>query len=449
MDVTILSGDRDLLQLATKKVKIAIPKTSKGVTTTYYYYDKDVYEEYLCTPIEFIDVKFSSIGRGCFQAWVPAYVIGKSNTLSPIPGPTHIKCIVFKGDCIDRFMTSKCTVSEVWDYNNNKLQVNIDYNKDKIKEFKYNKSQFSLVPGWKMISAQKDVKNLLTMQTTLRIKPEREMNTKNVIELYKKVEKLFSFICYRQHVEFESIILKQTELVISNGKTKEVEIDFELYISSDDGKYDLPNVGKHMTISDYVSNIPELIKNIDDNDHILLSFPDNELKANIIDNIKYICISSAFESEFDLSYPNFKSINSKNYKEARDKLVDFLDKQYNDKKNTSHVRKYYKSFKAFISKYEGSLEEQILHVLKAYNYIVEPERKFYKERHPNINFDDESLSKSFAEKRNNLSHGSKLEKFKILEVASYVIIRKINYAMMLKRSGFDDKGIQKIIDQVF
>lgn len=56
-DVTILSGDRDLLQLATKKVKIAIPKTSKGVTTTFYYYDKDVEEEYGCTPIEFIDVK--------------------------------------------------------------------------------------------------------------------------------------------------------------------------------------------------------------------------------------------------------------------------------------------------------------------------------------------------------------------------------------------------------
>nr|MCR4610363.1 DNA polymerase I [Lachnospiraceae bacterium] len=57
MDVTIVSGDRDLLQLATKKVKIAIPKTSKGLTTTYYYYDKDVEEEYGCTPIEFIDMK--------------------------------------------------------------------------------------------------------------------------------------------------------------------------------------------------------------------------------------------------------------------------------------------------------------------------------------------------------------------------------------------------------
>lgn len=57
MDVAILSGDRDLLQLATSKVKIVIPKTSKGVTTTFYYYDKDVEEEYGCTPIEFIDVK--------------------------------------------------------------------------------------------------------------------------------------------------------------------------------------------------------------------------------------------------------------------------------------------------------------------------------------------------------------------------------------------------------
>ena len=32
LDVSVLSGDRDLLQLATKKVKIRIPKTKKGQT---------------------------------------------------------------------------------------------------------------------------------------------------------------------------------------------------------------------------------------------------------------------------------------------------------------------------------------------------------------------------------------------------------------------------------
>lgn len=57
MDVTILSGDRDLLQLARENIKIVIPKTSKGVTESFSYYPEDVKREYGVTPTEFIDVK--------------------------------------------------------------------------------------------------------------------------------------------------------------------------------------------------------------------------------------------------------------------------------------------------------------------------------------------------------------------------------------------------------
>ncbi len=57
MDVTILSGDRDLLQLATKKVKISIPKTKKTGTEIENYYESDVMDAYGVTPTEFIDVK--------------------------------------------------------------------------------------------------------------------------------------------------------------------------------------------------------------------------------------------------------------------------------------------------------------------------------------------------------------------------------------------------------
>ena len=46
--------------------------------------------------IEFIDVRFVSIGRGCFEAWVPAYVIGKDNALSSIPRPINIKKFLSK-----------------------------------------------------------------------------------------------------------------------------------------------------------------------------------------------------------------------------------------------------------------------------------------------------------------------------------------------------------------
>ncbi|WP_113674998.1 DNA polymerase I [Vallitalea guaymasensis] len=56
-ETTVLSGDRDLLQLATKKVKISIPKTKKGTTTTENYFDEDVIALYGVTPTEFIDLK--------------------------------------------------------------------------------------------------------------------------------------------------------------------------------------------------------------------------------------------------------------------------------------------------------------------------------------------------------------------------------------------------------
>lgn len=57
VSVTVLSGDRDLLQLADEDIKISIPKTSKGRTEVFHYYPEDVKNEYGVTPLEFIDVK--------------------------------------------------------------------------------------------------------------------------------------------------------------------------------------------------------------------------------------------------------------------------------------------------------------------------------------------------------------------------------------------------------
>ena len=55
--VSIVSGDRDLLQLATEKVQIRIPKTKRTGTEIENYYAADVKEKYLVTPTEFVDVK--------------------------------------------------------------------------------------------------------------------------------------------------------------------------------------------------------------------------------------------------------------------------------------------------------------------------------------------------------------------------------------------------------
>ena len=57
MNVTILSGDRDLLQLATEKVMIRLPKTSKGKTTIEDFHGEQVLEKYQVTPPQIIDLK--------------------------------------------------------------------------------------------------------------------------------------------------------------------------------------------------------------------------------------------------------------------------------------------------------------------------------------------------------------------------------------------------------
>lgn len=57
MEVSLVSGDRDLLQIATDKIKIRIPKTKGGKTQIEDYYAADVEAAYQVNPIQFIELK--------------------------------------------------------------------------------------------------------------------------------------------------------------------------------------------------------------------------------------------------------------------------------------------------------------------------------------------------------------------------------------------------------
>ena len=57
MNVSLVSGDRDLLQIATDTIKIRIPKTKGGKTEIEDYYATDVETKYKVNPIQFIDLK--------------------------------------------------------------------------------------------------------------------------------------------------------------------------------------------------------------------------------------------------------------------------------------------------------------------------------------------------------------------------------------------------------
>lgn len=57
IQVSLVSGDRDLLQIADNSIKIRIPKTKQGRTEIEDYYPQDVERAYGVTPEQFIDLK--------------------------------------------------------------------------------------------------------------------------------------------------------------------------------------------------------------------------------------------------------------------------------------------------------------------------------------------------------------------------------------------------------
>ena len=57
MEVTVVSGDRDILQLASDRIMIRMPKTVRGKTTIENYHAKEVLERYQVEPKQIIELK--------------------------------------------------------------------------------------------------------------------------------------------------------------------------------------------------------------------------------------------------------------------------------------------------------------------------------------------------------------------------------------------------------
>ena len=72
LEVSVVSGDRDLLQLSDEHILIRIPKTKRGQTQIYDYKPEDVKAEYQVTPLEFIDVKALMGDASDNIPWVPS-----------------------------------------------------------------------------------------------------------------------------------------------------------------------------------------------------------------------------------------------------------------------------------------------------------------------------------------------------------------------------------------
>jgi len=191
LDVTVLSGDRDLLQLASETIKIRIPKTKAGKTTIENYYIQDVIDRYQVTPIQIVDLK--------------ALMGDTADNIPGIPGvgeKTATKIIVEFGNIenayahVDELMPNKARESLRDNYDKAQISkelaticvgVPLDYNWDDalVRDF-YTKEAYQYFQ-------ELGFKNLLSRFSITREEPQIEQAFK-LVEQLQDVELIFTNI---------------------------------------------------------------------------------------------------------------------------------------------------------------------------------------------------------------------------------------------------------------
>ena len=154
LEAVVVSGDRDLLQLATDHIMIRIPKTKKGGTEIEDYHTADVIEKYQVTPIQIIELK--------------ALMGDSSDNIPGIPGvgeKTATKLIVEYG-CIEN------------------AYAHVD-------EIKPNKARESLRDHYDMAQMSKELATI-NIHSPFELDMEKarmtDLYTKEAFELCKKLE---------------------------------------------------------------------------------------------------------------------------------------------------------------------------------------------------------------------------------------------------------------------
>lgn len=398
--------------------------------------------------ITFINLKLVKQAGGIYKAFVPAYIIGNSNAISPLPQIDKFDSMIF----IDKFFDPQKIINT--EFNDNK-DIKINFNVLDNNEIEIEGDLFYFGINKNISRGKKNPNTPLMIKSYLEIKFKNRKNIEDVIEYYRKVCGLFKFLYNRKYVKFSEIKL------ISKGKIKDDEIirnvenTFDLYCYvEDEEKLDLPDSLNCLQYKQIEGNIKDLylIVNMKDTYKNYYSLNKNdELKITIN---KYSNISSAFESWFDINFPNYKSNADENYKRLKNKVIDFIDNSIKEEK-TIQNKEILHWFKSDIEKMEGSLKEQIKYTLNLFKDCITNTKKNLIENY-GINYSsdnelNEQIANNFKNTRNKISHGNMKDEilFSDIDIIAYAIVEKIVRCLVLYKAKVNIEKIKEIVDDKF
>ena len=279
LEAVILSGDKDMLQLATDDIKIRLVKTVKSNSDIYPYYAKDVEKEYNMTPIEFIDLK--------------AIMGDPSDNIPGVKGVGKITA----NDLIVKYKS----IDNIYKHIDEIKKPSI------VKAFTEGKDDVSLF------------KTLVTIVKDVDIKAElKDLNIKDIFnpEAFKSIEKY----------ELKSLYKKFGKAKTSAKSAKSADSILAGFVSLDN---DLDDVSKNEEKFEdnnkkYAYDLKKRYKELDDSDEFIKFIPKDKIEDLTIMSYLLNPIKKDYD---DIYYIEQESL----YKESLKKIKDLgMEKVYND-----------------------------------------------------------------------------------------------------------------------
>lgn len=401
--------------------------------------------------IAFINIKLVKENGGIYKSFVPAYIVGNSNLVSPLPKIEKFNSITFYGKCLDNFFNPQSVIEYL---NDNDRNIKTVIKRTNNKDIEINGDIFNISVTTNLTHAEENINTPLILKSYLKIDFESSKNIMEIINYFRSMGEFFKFLYSRTNIKFDEIKLT------SSVKMKEDTIkdyintfNFYYYISDDD-KIDLPDSYdciKYNQIEDNIKNIYLTVNKKDVYKSYYDLNKDDELKVTIN---KYSNISSAFESWFDINFPKFKSDTSENYKILKNNVIKFIDdciRQEDAKENKEILH----LFKSDIEKLEGSLKEQIKYCLKIFKDCISNVKKnitsSYSIKYSSEDELDELIANTFKNTRNKIAHGNMKDEilFSDMDMVAYVIVKKIVRCLVFLKSGVEIDKIKDLVDDRF
>ena len=402
--------------------------------------------------ITFINIKLIRQSGGIYKAFVPAYIIGKSNMINPLPEINNFESMIFYGKCIDNFFNPQ----EAIEFGNENISnINMRLRALKNDDILIEKDIVNIGVSSTLLRVEKNINTPIVLKSYLQVNFENRKSIAEVIEYYRKISELFKFLYLRKYIKFDEIKLISSEKVKVENEINDITntFDFFCYLPEED-KIDLPDINSCIKYGQIETHFKDLYLTINNKKAYKNYYnlnKDDEVKITIN---KYHNISSAFESWFKINFPKFKSGTNENYKILKDKVIKFIDDCIKEE-NESDNKEILNLFKLDIKRDEGSLKEQIMYSLKMFKECIVNVKKNLVSYY-NLEYDlgdelDEKISDTFKKTRNKIVHGDMKDEILIseMDVVACVIVERLVQCLVFYKANVDMNKIKEIVDDRF